>query len=103
MRISVNISYHAGTKGKIVCDTPDTGVLELSGVMLDELKALGVSGWPMIVYTRTSQGDTEPEMPVALIIESSVTQLVSVPGVISCNSDADCPDDLTCQADFQCG
>ncbi len=101
--VSVNISYHGGTKGRIICRTPDTGVLELSGPILDELKALGVSGWPMMVFTRTSRSHTEPEMPVELIIESSVTQFVNIPGLTSCDSDADCPDGLTCQADFQCG
>ena len=103
MNISVNISYHAGTKGTISCQTPDSGTLELSGSMLDDLKALGISGWPIIVFSRTSLGTTDPDVAVDLLIESSVTRNVEIPGLISCNSDADCPDGQTCQFDFQCG
>ena len=103
INLSVNISYHSGTKGLIACQTPDTGALELSGGMLDDLKALGVSGWPIIVFSRTSLGSTDPAVDVDLILESSVTRDVQIPGVISCNTDADCPDGQTCQFDFQCG
>ena len=101
INLSVNISYHSGTKGLIACQTPDTGALELSGGMLDDLKALGVSGWPIIVFSRTSLGSSDPAVEVDLIIESSVTRDVQIPGVISCNTDADCPDGQTCQFDFQ--
>lgn len=103
MNLSVNVSYHAGTKGIIACQTPDTGTLELSGALLDQLKALGLSGWPIIVYSRTSRGTTDPNVAVDLLIESSATRDVEIPGVISCNSDADCPDGQSCQPDFQCG
>jgi hypothetical protein len=103
MHISVNISYHSGTKGMISCQTPDSGTLELSGAMLDELKALGISGWPIIVFSRSTPSTTDPDVAVDLLIESSVTRNVEIPGLISCNSDADCPEDQTCQFDFQCG
>ena len=103
IQLSVNISYHAGTKGVIACQTPDTGALELSGAMIDDLKALGLSGWPIIVFSRTGLGSTEPDVAVELIVESSVTRDVEIPGLVSCNTDADCPDGQTCQFDFQCG
>ncbi len=103
MHVSVNISYHAGTKGMISCETPDSGVLELSGAMLDELKALGISGWPIIVFSRSAPSETDPTVAVDLLIESSVTRNVEIPGLISCNTDADCPEGQTCQFDFQCG
>lgn len=102
INLSVNISYHAGTKGTISCETPDSGAIELPSTMVDALKDLGLSGWPMIVFSRTITGTTEPELPVDLIIESSMTQNVNIPGLISCNTDADCPEDQTCQLDFRC-
>ncbi len=103
VHITVNVSYHAGTKGIISCDVPDTGTLELSGALLDDLKSLGLSGWPIIVFSRSSHSFAEPDVSVDLLIESSVTRDVEIPGLISCNSDADCPDGQTCQFDFQCG
>ena len=81
MNLSINISYHAGTKGMISCQTPDTGALELSGAMIDDLKALGISGWPIIVFNRTTQSTTDPDVAVDLLIESSVTRDVEIPGV----------------------
>ena len=96
------IFLHTGRAEGLVADE-QTGALELSGGMLDDLKALGVSGWPIIVFSRTSLGTTDPAVEVDLIIESSVTRDVQIPGVISCNTDADCPDGQTCQFDFQCG
>ena len=101
--VSINISYHAGTKGMIRCRTPDTGSLVLSGTMLDALKALGISGWPVIVYTRVSHGTSTPETPAELFVESSISRDVTIPGLISCNTDADCPEGQTCLGDFQCG
>lgn len=103
LQISINVSYHGGTKGTISCRTADSGALELSGSMLDDLKALGLSGWPIIVFSRTHLGTTEPDVAVDLLIESSVTRDVHIPGLVSCNTDADCPDGQTCQFDFQCG
>jgi len=103
IQLSVNVSYHAGTKGLISCRTPDSGSLVLSGALLDDLKALGLSGWPIMVFSRTSQSTTDPSVDVDLLIESSVTKNVEIPGLISCNSNADCPEGQTCQPDFQCG
>ena len=67
------------------------------------LKALGISGWPVIVYTRVSHGTSTPETPAELFVESSISRDVTIPGLISCNTDADCPEGQTCLGDFQCG
>ena len=103
MHIRINISYHAGTRGIIACETADTGALDLSAELVDALKALGISGWPIIVFSRSVVGTTEPDVEVRLLIESTVTRSVDIPGLISCNTDADCPEGQTCQFDFQCG
>ncbi len=101
--VSINISYHAGTKGLLRCEVSDTGSLQLSASLLDGLKALGVSGWPIIVYSRVSEGTSDPQAPARLFVESSVTDDVTIPGLVSCTGDADCPDGQSCLGDFQCG
>jgi hypothetical protein len=103
IHVDINISYHGGTRGKLTCETADSGSLTLPGSLLDGLKELGVSGWPIIVFTRENTGTTEPELAVDLVIESSSTESLQIPGLISCNSDVDCPDGQECQFDFQCG
>ena len=100
--VAFDISYHGGTKGKVVCNCPDTGSLEVSASLLDQLKALGISGFPKIEIARRAIGSTQPPPRVDLVIESTVTRILDIPGVISCNGDGDCPRDQTCRPDFRC-
>jgi hypothetical protein len=37
-----------------------------------------------------------------LRLESRVVRPVSIPGIVSCIEDADCPSSQTCQQDFKC-
>lgn len=97
----VDISHHGGTKGKIECEGADDGSLEIAAALVDQLKALGVSGYPKIDVTRKSMG-TNPEVKVDFILESKVTKSLSIPGLISCSGDEECPNGQTCQADMQC-
>ena len=97
-----DISYHGGTKGKIECESPDTGSLQVSASLLDQLKALGVSGFPKVEITRKAIGTTDPSVETELVIQSMITKILEIPGVISCNEDADCPEEQACQPDFRC-
>lgn len=99
--VKVDISHHGGSKGKIECEGPDTGRLEISASLVDQLKALGVSGFPEIEITRKSAG-TNPVVHVDLILESMVSKFLSIPGLISCNPGDECPAGQTCQQDLQC-
>ncbi|MCO4763281.1 MAG: CotH kinase family protein [Myxococcales bacterium] len=97
-----DISYHGGTKGKVVCTTPDSGSLTVPGALLTALIDLGTSGFPKVELTRISAGTTTPAFPVKLIVQARVTQFLSIPGVISCMGQSDCPTDKTCGHDFKC-
>ncbi|HSA21959.1 MAG TPA: hypothetical protein P5076_10940, partial [Myxococcota bacterium] len=102
--LKLDISHHGGTKGKIVCDAPDSGSLTLPAAMLSQLLDLGVAGFPTIVVTRKSTGSaTVPAGVVTLELLSGVVQAVSIPGLVSCNDDEDCPVEQTCQDDLSCG
>ncbi|MFC1584594.1 hypothetical protein ACFL5V_03495 [Fibrobacterota bacterium] len=99
--VVVDISHHGGTKGLLECDAPDTGALEIPANLLDQLKALGMSGFPKIEVTRKSVGTNASAM-TDLIIKSMVTKSLEIPGLVSCSGDEDCPAGQTCAWDLRC-
>lgn len=98
--VRINISYHGGTKGEIQCECPDNGSLTIPGAMLDQLKSYGIAGYPIVEITRKAIGYDE-NAKVQVIVECTVTKLLTIPGVVSCNQDEDCPNqhcvDRRCQ------
>lgn len=99
--VLVDISHHGGTKGKIECSGPDNGALEIPAALVDQLKALGVSGFPKIEIARRAVGKST-DNNAELVLESMVNKALNIPGLISCGGDEDCPDGKTCQKDLQC-
>ena len=100
--VMFDISYHGGTKGMVTCECPDTGSVVVPGEMLVELIGLGTSGFPKVEITRQSFGVTAPPIPVMLTVQSKITKFLSIPDVISCMGDSDCPEGMTCGNDFKC-
>jgi hypothetical protein len=101
--VKLDISHHGGCKGMIECDAGDSGSLELTAGMIDQLKALGISGWPSIVVSRKAIGSAEiPLGRVDLVVISTLEMFVDIPGLISCEKDSDCPTGQTCQDDLKC-
>ena len=99
--VLVDVSHHGGSKGKIECEAPDNGALEIPAVLVDKLKALGISGFPKIEVTRRSVG-AGASVDAQLVLESMVNKTLDIPGLISCNGDEECPDGKLCQQDLQC-
>ena len=85
-----------------MCESPDSGSLDVSASLLDQLKELGLSGFPKIEVARRTMGSTDPPAQVDLVVESRVTKFLEIPGVTSCNGDGDCPGGQTCRPDFRC-
>jgi hypothetical protein len=103
VQVKLDISHHGGTKGKIVCETADSGALTLSASMLTQLIKLGVAGYPTIVVTRVASGTaTISAGRVDLVISSEVEKSVTVTGLTSCTKDTECPDGQKCQTDLTC-
>lgn len=101
--VKLDISHHGGSKGKIECEGPDDGALELSGPLVTELLGLGVAGFPSIIVSRKSVGSTTIEQGrVDLTLVSSLERSVEIDGLNSCTSDTECPMGQTCQSDLTC-
>jgi len=100
--VSFDVSYHGGSKGKVVCECSDAGALEVPASLLDQLQALGTAGFPKVEIARRTSGTTDPPAQVDLVIESMVTRFLDIPGLVSCNEDGDCPQGQVCGGDFTC-
>jgi hypothetical protein len=101
LSVLIDVSHHGGSKGKIECETEDDGSLDIPASLVDALKALGVSGWPQIEFTRKTVG-VNPQVHVNLEIQSPIAKILGIPGLISCTGDEHCPTGKTCQDDLQC-
>lgn len=101
IEVIMDLSHHGGSKGKIECETADNGSLEVSASLVDALKALGVTGWPTIEVSRRSVA-TNTQVGINLEMESPISLPLSIPGLISCTEDGDCPDGKTCQILMRC-
>jgi len=101
MLIGLEVSHHGGIKGVIECVAEDDGEAEIAGTLVTQLKELGVSGFPQIELLRRSSGGLEGH-GVSLVVEAVILRYATIPGLISCREDAECPEGQSCQADFKC-
>ncbi len=103
VHVLLDISHHGGSKGKVECDTTDTGSLAIPSAMVDQLLGLGAAGYPTIIVTRAATGHTDVATGhVDLVVSSEVEVAITVPGVQSCTQDSDCTSPATCQDDLTC-
>ena len=101
--VHLDISHHGGSKGKIECDTADDGALQINASLMSQLLALGVAGYPTVTVTRRATGEvTIAPGRVTFNIQQNVERAITVEGVTSCTSDADCTGGMTCASDLTC-
>ncbi len=103
VHLRLEIAHHGGYKGRVDCDVPDTGTFQIPASLVDHLKALGVAGFPTLVVTRSDVDSATLDAGIVkLVISSEISVGVEIPGLVSCNEDADCPDGQTCQDNLTC-
>jgi hypothetical protein len=103
IHVKLDISHHGGTKAQIECDAPDNGSLTLAASLITPLFNLGFSGFPTIDVTRASVGTASlAQGKVQLTLNQYIQRPVTIPGLVSCTMDEDCPTGQTCQTDLQC-
>lgn len=105
IKLELDLSHHGGSKGRLICDTADTGSLQVPGTLIKSLMDLGVTGWPKADVTRILTAQTPVGSGQAeLRVYSDTEFVVQIPDLISCNTDADCPSPQTCQVPgMMCG
>jgi hypothetical protein len=105
VQLTFDLSHHGGSKGKIICDTADSGSLTVAGTLIGDLMALGVTGYPKAYVNRVLVGTTAVGSGQAqLKVYSDVEFVVQIPGLVSCETDADCTAPATCQVPgLMCG
>jgi hypothetical protein len=87
----------------ITCDVPDSGSLTIPAPLVTDLIALGVAGFPTVNLTRLDSDATTISVGrVELLVSSSVSKSVEIPGLISCSEQLPCPDDMTCTIERKC-
>lgn len=95
--VLVDLTHHGGTKAQIVCETADDGSLVIPKTLIASLLNYGATGYPWIVLTRSSSGEKALTSGVVrLNLTSVVSQVVQVPGVVSCTESSAC-DGGTCK------
>lgn len=99
--VVIDISFHGGTRAKIIGQCEDNGTLAIPADMLDKLKTYGISGYPRLNMTRITKG-LDDKAKAELSLESTLSMALEIPGLISCNKPEDCPDNRACLDDRRC-
>ena len=96
--VSLDVNNHGSTEASIECDFADTGQGEIPVSLIDALIAQGTSGFPSVTLTRrtASSASIEPGC-VELDVMSTLDLDVTLTGLTSCDTDAECPEGLTCK------
>ncbi len=105
LEIELNIANHGGTPARIECLVEDDGEFTIPAELVTALLENGFSGFPSLRMTRQgANAVTADPGCVELRLQSEVQLPVEIPGLVSCSSDDDCPDEgETCQGDLTCG
>lgn len=103
VHVEVNINNHGVTSAWIACDVADTGSASVPASLVTQLVDLGFSGYPTVLVRRQSAASTDIEPGcVDFLASSEVTLDATVPGLVSCSQNEDCPPDQNCQDDLTC-
>ena len=102
--VVIDISQHGTSKGRIECELPDTGSHAVPATLIDALVDLGFSGFPTVLLTRESESvaGAGGQSNVKFRVKAPFRQAIEIEGLTSCNSDDNCPQGQTCQADLKC-
>lgn len=96
--VRLNINNHGSSNTAIECDFPDTGSATIPAALVDGLIAEGASGFPSITLSRRTATSTSIAPGCVEFVVSSTLDLdVSLTGLTSCDTDAECPDGQTCK------
>jgi len=103
IHVKLDISHHGGgSKGEILCDADDDGSLTISATLMTQLLDLGVAGFPTIVVTRRTISSGAGSGHIELQLVHDVERSVTITGLESCTTSAQCSAGKSCQTDLTC-
>jgi hypothetical protein len=103
IEVLVDLSHHGGIKGKIECQTSDTGSFSIPAALVTRLIELGVAGFPVVRLDRRAVATTSVGTGrVELVVFSEIEHELTLPGLVSCTKDEDCQSPQTCQPALFC-
>jgi hypothetical protein len=103
VQLVVDVSHHGGLKGKIECEVADSGSYSVPASLVTKLLALGLAGFPVVRVNRSAAGAASVSGGhVELNVIEEVERALSIPGVLSCFEDADCPAPKKCAPNLSC-
>jgi hypothetical protein len=102
--LTVDVGHHGGSQAEIVCNVEDTGSAQIAGSLVTGLTDLGVAGFPLVTVERRTANYANLSAGYAeFTLSSPLTLSLAIPGVQSCNTDADCENGQTCKMpNLQC-
>lgn len=101
--VGFTVNAHGAVTGWIECTAPDTGSFDIPATLVSQLIDLGLSGFPRATLGRRSTDTTTTSAGcVDFSVSSEVTLDLEVDGLVSCNTDDDCPDAQTCSPVLAC-
>lgn len=104
--LEFDLSHHGGSKGKLQCDTADTGSATVSATLIKSLLDLGVTGFPWLTVSRVVKGKSTVGSGQAQLTVYSDYRFsdMNISGLKSCDGDSVCPTGQTCLIpSYMCG
>lgn len=97
IQLIMDIAHHGGVAAEIHCDLPDTGSVTIPAPLMTALLDKGAFGFPMVSLARVST-DSKTVGPGCLEfnVAASVDLPLTVAGVVSCTTDAECTAPQVC-------
>jgi hypothetical protein len=103
IEVLVDLSHHGGIKGKLECQTSDTGSFAIPATLITRLIELGVAGFPVVRLDRRAVSAVNGSAGrVELVIFSEIEHELSLPDLKSCTKADDCPSPQMCQPALFC-
>jgi hypothetical protein len=100
--LALALDQHGATPSVLRCAFEDAGAGTVPGALLSALFAGGITGFPNGTLTRrTTDGAAVAEGCMDFEVSTTLTAEVDVVGHTPCVTTEDCPDDQTCDEEYQ--
>lgn len=101
MFVKIDIAVHGTSSSQIQCNVPDTGSVTVPASLVDALFEKGTTGFPtaFLIRRTVDSVNTGPgcvDFSITTTFNGNTGIQLTIPGVVSCTEDSDCPNGTTC-------